>query len=86
MAQAKPAYTSSGVHQGSSNKIRNSMRADYRNSSDRMANQLHAFRQGKNTVVTIENPNKEETNKKFIKVPGSHIFKQIFDSSKEKQT
>jgi hypothetical protein len=31
-------------------------------------NQLMAHRAGKNVVITIANPNKEQTNRRFIKV------------------
>ena len=33
-----------------------------------MSNKMKAWRAGKNVIVTIPNPNKKETNKKFIKV------------------
>jgi len=46
-------------------------------SGDRKLNQLKAFRKGKNVVVTIVNPNKEETNKPFIKVNAKHWFKEL---------
>ena len=38
-------------------------------SGDRMYNQLTAFLRGKNVMLTIPNPNKNETNKRFIRVP-----------------
>lgn len=34
----------------------------------RLINQQAAWRDGKNVVLTIENPNKSETNRRFIKV------------------
>ena len=43
------------------------MRRDYLNSQMRVLNQQKALRQGKDIVVTIENPNKTETNKPFIR-------------------
>ena len=43
---------------------------------DRIANQLKAFREGKKVMVTIENPNKNETNKRFIRVPASQVWKK----------
>lgn len=58
-------------------KLQNAMRREYRNSPNRILNQLKAFRAGKNVVVTIENPNKEETNKRFIKVNGKDFFKMM---------
>jgi len=44
------------------------MRSDYLKSGDRIINQLRALQQGKDIVMTIANPNREQTNKRFIKV------------------
>lgn len=66
---------SSGKHYVSKGERRSSMKTRTRNVSDRMAAQLAAFYAGKNVMVTIENPNKTETNKRFIKVPASSIWK-----------
>jgi len=38
----------------------------------RILNQLKHWSRGKRTFVTIANPNKNETNKRFIKVEGNH--------------
>lgn len=70
-------YVSSGVNSNVNSKIRNAMRLDYMQSSERPINQLKAFRAGKNVVVTIENPNKNETNKPFIRVNARDIWKQL---------
>lgn len=67
-------YRSEGIHSNVSKSVRNAMRRDYINSGERIANQRRAFALGKNVVVTIENPNKEETNKRFIKVPGYQVW------------
>ena len=45
------------------------MRREYMQSSARTENQLAAFLKGKNVMLTIPNPNKNETNKPFIRVP-----------------
>ena len=42
----------------------------------RIMNQLKAHQAGKKTMVTIENPNKEQTDKKFIRVSGKDYFKK----------
>ena len=39
---------------------------------DKVLNKLKHWAKGKRTVVTIVNPNKNETNKRFIKVEGNH--------------
>lgn len=40
----------------------------------RIMNQKNAWLSGKNVVMTIENPNKSQTNKPFIKVNASEIW------------
>lgn len=59
--------TSQGIHTGTSKSIRKAMRRDYIASGDRFMNQMKALGKGKDVVFTIENPNKAETNKRFIK-------------------
>ena len=61
-------FISQGIHSNVDKKVRNAMRTEYLQSSDRLANQLRALKQGKDVVMTIANPNKEQTNKRFIKV------------------
>ena len=67
--------TSAGLHSNMRKKLKNAMRRDYLQSPDRIMNQLKAHRAGKKTVVTIENPNKNETKFRYIRVDGKHIFK-----------
>ena len=38
-------------------------------------NQLKAHLEGKRVMLTIENPNKNETNKRMIRVPASTIWR-----------
>ena len=59
-------YTSKGIV-GVNKKISNAIRSE-RSSALVMLNKLRAYQQGKNVVFTIENPNPNETNKKFIRV------------------
>ena len=68
--------TSQGIHSTVSKSIRKAMRRDYMSSGDRFMNQMKALAQGKDVVFTIENPNKEETNKRFIrqKVSGKNYL------------
>jgi hypothetical protein len=68
-------YTSAGIHSNVARKITNTIRSEYLVSGDRIVNQLSAFRAGKRVMVTIENPNKEERNKRFIRVPATTIWK-----------
>lgn len=59
---------SAGIHSNVSRSTRRLMREGYKSSPERMLNQLAALKRGKDVVMTIENPNKEQTNKRFIKV------------------
>lgn len=61
-------YTSKGERNNVNKKTSNAMRIDYIESADRALNQQKALAEGRDIVVTIANPNKEQTNKRFIKV------------------
>ena len=62
-------YTSKGERPNVSRWLVKKCRRDYLSSElARSINQIDAFLKGKNVVLTIENPNKNETNKKFIRV------------------
>ena len=61
-------FISQGIHSNVDRKVTNAMRTEYLQSGERVMNQLAALKQGKDVVMTIANPNKEQTNKKFIKV------------------
>lgn len=68
-------FISQGLYKNVSKKLLNAQRRDYMASGERQYNQLLAFRKGKNVVVTIENPNKEQTNKRYIRVNARDIWK-----------
>jgi len=63
----KESTQSAGIHTAVNKSIRKAMRRDYVESGDRFLNQMKALAKGKDVVFTIENPNKTETNKRFIK-------------------
>ena len=50
-------------------------RRDYMKSADRMTNQLNAFLKGKRVMLTVPNPNTNETNKRFIRVPANTVWR-----------
>jgi hypothetical protein len=79
---------SKGVHSTVDRKITNALRSEYLQSSDRILNQMKALRQGKDVVVTMANPNKEQTNKKFIKVrlSGREFVARLKDNSRIQKT
>lgn len=66
---------SAGIHSNVDKKILNAVRSEYLMSADRVLNQLSAHKKGRRVMVTIENPNKNETNKRFIKVPSTTLWK-----------
>lgn len=43
----------------------------------KLLNKLYAVRQGKKAYVTIENPNKEQADKKFIRIPAAQYFQKV---------
>jgi hypothetical protein len=68
-------YISNGERRNVSKAITKAIRRDYLNSGERIMNQLLAYHANKKVMVTIENPNKNETNKRFIRVPANQYFK-----------
>ena len=65
MAKGKKA---SGTNHVSKGERRSSMRTRNTDPGKRLLNQQAALMKGRDVVLTMENPNKNETNKKFIKV------------------
>jgi len=70
-------YTSKGERKNVSRWLKKACRRDYieNRSLERAINQRNAFLKGKRVMLTIENPNKNETNKKFIRVPANEVWK-----------
>lgn len=60
-------YVSAGVHSNVSKKTLNGIKA-MRHPMEKMMNIQKAWKEGKNPWITIANPNKNETNKPFIRV------------------
>ena len=67
--------TSAGIHSNVKRSTLNAMRRDYMASGERLMNQLRAFRQRKNVMLTIENPDKNDRGRMFIRVPASQVWK-----------
>ena len=61
-------FVSQGLHKNVKQSTKRAVRRAYLDSPQRTLNQIKALQQGKDIVMTIANPNKEETNKRFIKV------------------
>jgi hypothetical protein len=75
---------SAGIHSNVSKKVLNALRSDYMKSGQRLLNQRIAFDAGKNVMVTIENPNKNETNKRFIRVNARDVWRTNRDDRNKK--
>jgi DNA primase len=56
------------------NRIAKALRVDYRQSDARAANQVAAWRAGKNVMITIPNPDKKNTRERMIRVPAIDIW------------
>lgn len=66
---------SAGLHSNVSASTRRLAKTGYRSSGQRALNQINAHLVGKRVMLTIENPNKAETNKPFIRVPSTQVWK-----------
>lgn len=67
-------FVSQGIHSNVNRSVLKAMRQDYMASGERIVNQRAAWAKGKNVVLTIENPNKNETNKRFIRVKARDLW------------
>jgi hypothetical protein len=70
-ASKRKTYVSKGKYGSVSRETVKAMRRD-RTYTDKLTNQLKQWARGRKTMVTIPNPNKNETNKPFIRVEGNH--------------
>ena len=64
--RSRAKQVSAGITHQKPNPILKALRREYRDSMARVQNQLEAHLRGKHVVLTIENPNKNETNKKKV--------------------
>ena len=78
--KSRATQVSKGITHQKKSPILKAVRRDYRNSAKRMQNQLEAHMKGKRVVLTIENPNKNETNKPFIRVNARDVWKSTYRS------
>ena len=68
---SRAKYTSKGKRASVSKETLKAVRAE-RSELDKILNKLKVWSTGKKVMVTIPNPNKNETNKRFIRVEGTH--------------
>lgn len=64
---AGKTYTSKGERSNVSKSTKKAVRRDYMASGERMLNQLEAIKKGKRVVLTVPNPNKDDTKRRYIK-------------------
>jgi hypothetical protein len=69
-------YQSKGERRCLNRSVVKATRRDYMQSSERTTNQLAAFLRGKNVMLTVPNPNKNETNKRMIRVPATDQWRR----------
>lgn len=78
-------YTSKGERRSVSLGKVKAQRRDYMTSGLRIMNQINAHLAGKKVMLTIENPNKNETNKRFIRVDSKTVWKTDDWNKKDKK-
>ena len=74
--RSRAHQVSKGERRSVAKETTKAVRREYMKSSERMSNQLFAFLRGKNVMLTIPNPNKNETNKRFIRVPAAEQWRR----------
>ena len=69
-------YESKGERPNLARKTKNAMRRDYleNHQLERLNNQISAWKKMKNVMLTVPNPNKNETNKRFIRVSAREFW------------
>lgn len=67
-------YISAGVHSNVATKTKRAVK-NSRSYADRLLSQHAAHTAGKHVMLTIENPDKTQTNKQFIRVPAKQVWR-----------
>ena len=71
--KSRAHQVSKGERSNVNKKVCNAMRSDT-SQLQRTINQREAWSRGKNVMVTIPNPNEQETNKRFIRVNAKDVW------------
>ena len=71
--KSRAHQVSKGERSNVNKKVCNAMRSDT-SQLQRTINQREAWSRGKNVMVTIPNPNEQETNKRFIRVNAKDLW------------
>jgi len=72
--KSRTSQTSKGLVGNAYQHAAKSLRKEYRNSVERLNNQLAAFKRGRRVMITIPNPNTNETNKPYIRVNARDVW------------
>jgi len=72
--KSRTNQTSKGIVGNSYKHASKALRKEYMQSVERLNNQLEAFKRGRRVMITIPNPNTNETNKRFIKVNARDVW------------
>ena len=74
--KSRATETSKGERRNVSKSVTKALRREYMSGrSARVNNQITAFLKGKNVMLTVPNPNTNETNKRFIRVNAKDVWK-----------
>lgn len=74
--RSRASQTSQGKHCQKRTPSQKERRIEYKLSGERSTNQWRAFIKGKNVILTIPNPDKNNTKERFIKVPASEAWRR----------
>ena len=75
--RTRSKQVSQGLHCQKPNRLVKERRREWNGSNAQHDAKLRAFLAGKNVMLTIPNPNKNETNKKFIRVNAKEVWRNV---------
>ena len=70
-------YRSQGLYPTQNRSHTKAARREYMQSDARQVNQLKAHKLGKRVILTIRNPDKNDTKQRFIRVPSTEVWKSV---------
>ena len=72
--KSRTSQTSAGIVAQKRTSVSKQLRKEYKQTLERDCNQLKAFSRGRKVMLTIPNPNTNETNKRYIKVNARDVW------------
>jgi hypothetical protein len=79
--RSRDSVTSKGERTSVNRKLRNAARSEYLASRDRVYNQALAYKKGKNVVLTVPNPDKNNTKERMIRVNARDYWRSSKDAT-----